>query len=613
MESRYQTIRIYPQALWLQNCPVLLEKAALLYDNTKELHVLQFKFRNLQSQIIETMRVRITFPESARSPSTVPIHYQYDNLRASINEHFGAQFPIYLPAGNAQGYQVTIQSITYADGSRWDGTAPLVPLPSADYLAQLGEFKETFIQEVHNIKQVSCINLPTELQDFWYCVCGTLNTKNATHCVSCCIPKETVFSLKDPDFLKERKKANDEEQIRIGEMREAERLRKQQEELENKRKRRKSLLQLSVVCGLLILALGIGLFARKVIYPEYRYQKALSYMEEQNYSEAMNTFQSLYDYKDSQQKSKEAKYQFASSLCENGDYDLAMTYYRELDGYKDAGDKLTDVNYQKANNLAASGSYKEALAIYQSLDGYEDSQDRITETKYLLANASMDCGDYETAYRLYSEMGDYKDIPERMDESIYQYAGVLVEQGKYDEAINQYKEVYHYKDSAHLQDVAKLHKAEKLLQDKNYEDCSFILKDLNNVIDDLEGGPEIFGECYYHLGVQMLNSGDDYNASQYFQLLMFKEDLAVKYKGFLIDILNDKIEHEEWASAAIIRDALLDYYSDPNLDETFYKVGKELYNSGQYEDAYHVFFYLRKIGYKDSSDWQYKALMADLA
>ena len=47
---------------------------------------------------------------------------------------------------------------------------------------------------------------------------------------------------------------------------------------------------------------------RDRFYPEYRYDKAVSYMENRNYDNALQVFESLGDYKDSSKKLLETKY-----------------------------------------------------------------------------------------------------------------------------------------------------------------------------------------------------------------------------------------------------------------------------------------------------------------
>ena len=495
MAARYKTNRIFTDKLWQKDCPVLMEKGAFLYDTVKQLHLLQFKFRNLQSKVIESVYIEIKFPKTEHDVSNVPINYRYQEIHAALHDCFGIQSPIYVIKKEVNEFQLTVKSVHFQDKSIWTGASPLISLAAPDYLTSLGEYQETFIQEVHKIKDINCMNLPTDREEFWYCACGTVNGKDETHCINCSIPKEAIFQLKDPDFLKARKQEADTRQKLLEAEQEAERLKKLQTELENKKKRKKVLFRITAVCCSLVLLFGIGLLSVKVFYPEYRYNKAVSYMENRNYDNALQVFESLGDYKDSSKKLLETKYAYAGVLAENKDYDDALAYYNELNDSMDVGEEIDLVRYQLANDCVENGRYSDALKIYQDLADYKDCARRISETKYLLVNASMESKDYTTAYRLYTELGDYKDVPERITEAKYHYAGVLVDQGDYQEAVDLYKEIYNYKDSAELQKIANFKKAQKFFDQENYSECLFTLKKMFNSLKDIDGATELYNEC----------------------------------------------------------------------------------------------------------------------
>ena len=603
MPSKYQTLRIFTETLWQKDCPVLLEKSALLYDRDRKLHLLQFKFRNIQSRVINSLYIRISFFDPDNLAAPVTVGYRYDILQAAGQEHFGSQSPVYISNTVADGFQLIIESITFEDGSTWTGSTPLTPLPAPEFISSLGVYGETFIQEVHKLKAISCMNLPTDRGEFWYCACGTVNGKDETHCINCGFPKNVIFKLRDPAYLKECKQIADAEQKRVEEEKEAERLKKQQAEFESRQRRKKRLIRTAVICGILIIAFSIGLLSYKVLYPNYRYHKALSYMEQGNYGDAQSIFEGLGDYKDSGKRNMEAKYRYAGFLAENSEYDAALACYKELEGYKDVSDRITSVYYNMANSYVEHGNYSEALKIYQNLGNYEDSAERIPATKYLMANAAMESHDYETAYGLYSELSDYKDVPDRMNECTYQYAGLLLEQGNYQEAIDQYKNVYHYKDSAKLQDVAKFSIAKKLFEEKNYEECYAALDDLKKSLKDLEGGMDMYMECCYQVGLYYLKIGDTEDGLGYFQFIFYNEDYKEHYIDLLEKEMYDKIAEDKWDKAALMRMAFPDDYQDPALDEEFYIAGKQIYNSFYTWTASNVFEYLASIDYKDSRSW----------
>ncbi len=110
---------------------------------------------------------------------------------------------------------------------------------------------------------------------------------------------------------------------------------------------------------IIIISLVVALVAFALVYslalkPQKEYDKALGYYSSQNYEDAMKTFESLNDYKDSKKYIEE---------CKN---------------------KLVEQKYQKALSLMNDGSYEDAIILFEELGDYSDSKENIEKCKRLI-------------------------------------------------------------------------------------------------------------------------------------------------------------------------------------------------------------------------------------
>ena len=78
----------------------------------------------------------------------------------------------------------------------------------------------------------------------------------------------------------------------------------------------------------------------------------------------------------------EYKYIQACSALDDGLYAKAIEAFEELDGYKDSEDKINAAKYGQACVALDDGSYAKAIKAFEALDGYKDSENKINEAKY---------------------------------------------------------------------------------------------------------------------------------------------------------------------------------------------------------------------------------------
>jgi tetratricopeptide (TPR) repeat protein len=158
-----------------------------------------------------------------------------------------------------------------------------------------------------------------------------------------------------------------------------------------------------------------------------KYNSALKLFEDEKYEEAKAAFEALGDYEDAKEQVeacdnalKEIDYQAAVKLFDKEAYEDAKAAFAELGDYKDAKKQveacdtaLKEDDYQAALELFNNGAYDDAKAAFIKLGDYKDSAEQAAnvenEAKYEDAMELYNNGDYQNAQEAFSALGDYKD------------------------------------------------------------------------------------------------------------------------------------------------------------------------------------------------------------
>ena len=155
------------------------------------------------------------------------------------------------------------------------------------------------------------------------------------------------------------------------------------------------------------------------IKQETAYNVAVDLMEKGWYIEAIEAFDALDGYKDSEDKIdecniaiKDAYYDNAKALMEKGKYFDAVEAFKVVKGYKDSDEMVTKCTYEAAVALMNEGKYEEAVEAFEALDGYKDSAEKIVAIKDIAYNeavALMDEGFYADATAVFEKTKEHKD------------------------------------------------------------------------------------------------------------------------------------------------------------------------------------------------------------
>ncbi len=174
------------------------------------------------------------------------------------------------------------------------------------------------------------------------------------------------------------------------------------------------------ICVLIIVALLIG----KKISRERHYQHGLSLMESGDYLKALDTFENLDGYKDSEDQIAACNvaivndaYENAVTLMNAGEYEKAIEVFEKLEDYQDSRERMNvcnaEIQYNRALSLMQAGEYTEAIKAFQELNGYQDSEEQIAvcnlEIQYNNAIALKNTGNVADAYEALIALDGYRD------------------------------------------------------------------------------------------------------------------------------------------------------------------------------------------------------------
>ncbi len=172
---------------------------------------------------------------------------------------------------------------------------------------------------------------------------------------------------------------------------------------------------------LVVVAVNAVRFVPELI-AKTNYNSALSHIENENYTEAIEIFEKLGDYQDSEKQIKECRYQNALLLIEAEQYDEAKLELDQIKGYNDDIEtKINTCDYAIAKELLEDNMFEKAREAFTSLGNYGDSKDMVKECSYKEALSLIEKKKYEDAITILSKIKKYSDSSEKLNEAKYLY------------------------------------------------------------------------------------------------------------------------------------------------------------------------------------------------
>lgn len=398
------------------DAPIEIEKADLLLGKDSWNIFLQMKLNVLDLDIsrLSSVSLRIDCLNDAMETISEisPFIFTYRDIFLIKSKSFGENSPILLDK-RVRRVKVGIDRVVFTDTSIWKPTSQTFTPSKQELISSLmPELVEQFQRDIRDLSPAAkerYIFIPEQLDDCWLCTCGRPNKIDAVTCSRCGLSKEKVFTIaadtlqKNLDEhkkivrLKEEKARLEKENIRLLEI---EKAKKQEED--------KVVINRMFFITVIFAAL-IGIYAF-VISPAIKYSQASKYLSNKDFDNAISIFESLDNYKDSEEMVYAANYYKASLLVANHEYDSAISIFETLGDYKDSSSLLNEGRYQKAVELLNGKNYLNAVNLLILLGDYKDSATLLLEAKYQLGlwylNEPYIC---EEVISIFSSLGSYKD------------------------------------------------------------------------------------------------------------------------------------------------------------------------------------------------------------
>ncbi len=295
--------------------------------------------------------------------------------------------------------------------------------------------------------------------------------------------KESAELLHKCDLQIAKEKAEKEEQERQAKLEREERERKERTEKARRKKKRR---RIAITTFVVLFLISGGVIATIFYFiPEAKYKEAIKKFNNKEYEEAMDLFEELDGYKDSELKIEELnnKYKNAVSTFNSQMFDEAAILYEDLGDYKDSEIMTRYLDDFNTKN------YIEALKLYQENEGdFDGLQDKTKIVGFCIRgicekiNVMINQGDYERALSLYDDIS--KLILDKNTYNIFWDDNVvdICESYKKQEEQNTYFQMI--KDAISSQDYSS-----DILNYYNHINIDSIKKDANdyitNAIDDL--------------------------------------------------------------------------------------------------------------------------------
>ena len=449
-DNRYFRLQEVQFDTFILDYPVEIEKGALLLDKQTKAVLLQLRLNILDNNksVISSVKLNIDVFDDAGEE--IPDLIKYNDTFRDINllgtNSFGEKTPIVLDA-RVRKVTVRLDRVILLDGRVWHYSGEEFQPPNQQPINTL---RTDLIEQVNRdilllplINRKWIVNLPQQLDTYWLCTCGRPNKNDIVECCRCGISKIWLFeNITDINIQKHLGKHI--ERIRV-----IEDERKIEEErrvraLEEKRIRANKLKRNAFLVFTIVALFTVVLYL--FVLPYIKYSQASNSLAQKEYENAIAQFQSLGDYRNSNEMANEANYQKATDLLANKKFDEAKTIFTSLGNFRNSKEMLNDANYFVASDLFANNKFDEAIAIFNNLGDFRNSNEIVqNEANYQAASDLLANKKYDEAITIFASLGDFRNSREMVNESNYQYASDLYANKRQDEALLIFNSLGSYK------------------------------------------------------------------------------------------------------------------------------------------------------------------------
>ena len=273
MSEKYTIVQHEKRLFWLQDCPVLLHSYALTKNNTNNSIFLQCKFENIADKPIKAMNIAIKCSDVSHQELANVDNFPYLDIDVQPYTLFGDKTPVALPNNTTRNVRIIPLKVIFSDDTTWENTFERA-YELAEYeqqpISSLGELADQYKRDLHKICTDSEKHnyLPANVNGFTVCGCGKVVLPDTQYCASCGIDFSKLFAINNSEILHTEQQQYDEEQQKIALQEQQDKLQKETQQLQYRKKLRKIISIISCIVLVIIIGTVAG-----TTYSRYRQEQ----------------------------------------------------------------------------------------------------------------------------------------------------------------------------------------------------------------------------------------------------------------------------------------------------------------------------------------------------
>lgn len=273
MSEKYTIVQHEKHLFWLQDCPVLLHSYVLTKNNTNNSIFLQCKFENIADTAIKAMNIAVKCSDVSHQELANVDNFPYLDINVQPYTLFGDKTPVALPNNTTRNVRIIPLKVIFSDDTTWENTSERA-YELAEYeqqpISSLGELADQYKRDLHKICTDSEKHnyLPANVNGFTVCGCGKVVLPDTQYCASCGIDFSKLFAINNSEILHTEQQQYDEEQQKIALQEQQDKLQKETQQLQYRKKLRKIISIISCIVLVIIIGTVAG-----TTYSRYRQEQ----------------------------------------------------------------------------------------------------------------------------------------------------------------------------------------------------------------------------------------------------------------------------------------------------------------------------------------------------
>ena len=273
MSEKYTIVQHEKRLFWLQDCPVLLHSYALPKNNTNNSIFLQCKFENIADKAIKAMNIAVKCSDVSHQELANVDNFPYLDINVQPYTLFGDKTPVALPNNTTRNVRIIPLKVIFSDDTTWENTSERA-YELAEYeqqpISSLRELADQYKRDLHKICTDSEKHnyLPANVNGFTVCGCGKVVLPDTQYCASCGVDFSKLFAINNSEILHTEQQQYDEEQQKIALQEQQDKLQKETQQLQYRKKLRKIISIISCIVLVIIIGTVAG-----TTYSRYRQEQ----------------------------------------------------------------------------------------------------------------------------------------------------------------------------------------------------------------------------------------------------------------------------------------------------------------------------------------------------